>query len=160
MSDMNRYAALLSAVARRLGIDGEVRADESGSCVLRLEDSLVSISCPPAGTQLMLAVFVTVLPKPAPQNALELLLEANAFMKESAGGAFALDLDKGWVLLHRNLIADALEENVLYDVITHLVETALMMRARIDEMLLASTPSKSDQNLEFDSLLSSAALAV
>ena len=137
MSDMVHFRQILASVAARLGVR-EAEADARGHCVMQLPDTFVSVTCPPEETEVKLTVPVAVISGAAPRAVLEHLLEANLFFKDTQGGTLSYTKSNGWVLLHLNLIADALDETMFFNAVDNMIKITSRISQEIAELMVES----------------------
>ena len=150
MANMEHYRRILAAAAEQLGFEN-VKPDEQGNCTLQFEDTFVSFSCQEESSQASLVIPVAEVPGECPREVMELLLDAQLFFKDTRGGTFSFDKTNGWVLLHLNLMADAIDESMLCNAIENMLDVARTFGEKIGEMLAGGeTAKKSPQEAEGD----------
>ncbi len=144
MANMEHYRHILAAAAEQLGFEN-VKADEQGGCTLQFEDTFVSFSCQEESSQASLVIPVAEVTGECPREVLERLLDAQLFFKDTRGGTFSFDKTKGWVLLHLNLMADAIDESMLRNAIENMLDVARNFGEEIAELMAGGEATTSPQ---------------
>lgn len=133
--------ALLAELGQAMGLDA-LEFDESGTCVLKLDEIVVSLQRCPAS--ICLTAFVANLPVTVKSSFLEQLLAANLFWSGTMGGTLALEPDDRSLLLHHS-----------FDVGTDLAEAQARLSALADaveslrDLVGASVPATSSLSPNF-----------
>jgi len=94
--------ALLAELGVAMGMD-QLVFDSSGTCVLKLDEIVVSLQRQPAA--ICLSAFVANLPGASKSSFLEQLLAANLFWNTTQGCTLALEPDTRSLLLHHRFDA-------------------------------------------------------
>lgn len=128
----DHLSALVGEFGKKIGIEG-LEFDEYGSCLLSFDDVLVGMSLVQKGAGVFLYSMVGEVSEARKADLFELLLDGQAFFKDTAGASLAVPKGSGRIMLQYRIPADGLDLTTLEATMDHFVRTAETWRGKVQD---------------------------